>query len=40
MPGQITTEQAVNLAKALLRGDQDRIAILKTVISDKVREVI
>ncbi len=40
MPGQITTAQAVNLAKALLRGDEDRLAIIKSVVGDKVREVI
>ena len=40
MPGQITTTQAMNFAKALARGDKDRYAILKTVLGDKVREVI
>ena len=40
MPGQITTTQALNFAKALARGDKDRSAIIKTVLEDKVREVI
>jgi pyruvate dehydrogenase (quinone) len=40
MPGQITTEQALNFAKALARGDKERMAIIKDVIADKIREVI
>jgi pyruvate dehydrogenase (quinone) len=40
MPGQITTEQAVQLAKALLRGDQNRFSIIKTLVGDKIREVV
>jgi pyruvate dehydrogenase (quinone) len=40
MPGQITSTQALNFAKALARGDQDRFAIIKDVIADKVREVV
>ena len=40
MPGKITTEQALKFAEAMLRGDEDRWDIIKTVIKDKVREVI
>ena len=40
MPGQITTTQALNFAKALARGADDRFAIIKDVLADKVREVI
>ena len=40
MPGQITTAQALNFSKALARGDKERMAIIKDVIADKVREVI
>src|SRR5204863_3703020 len=39
MPGQITTTQALNFAKALARGADDRFAIIKDVLADKVREV-
>jgi len=40
MPGQITTSQALNFAKALARGDEHRFEIIKDVLADKVREVI
>ena len=40
VPGVISTEQAVNFAKALVRGEKDRWEILKTVVENKVREVI
>jgi len=40
MPGQITSTQALNFARALARGDEDRYAIIKDVIGDKVREVV
>ncbi len=40
MPGKITTEQAWHMAKALARGEKDRFDIIKTVIEDKVREVV
>ena len=40
MPGKITTEQALHFAKALVRGQKDRFDIIKTVIEDRVREVI
>ena len=40
MPGKINTEQAIKFAKALARGEKDRWKIIKTVVEDKVREVI
>jgi pyruvate dehydrogenase (quinone) len=40
LPGKITTEQALHFAKALARGEKDRWDIIKTVVEDKVREVI
>ncbi len=40
LPGKITTDQAWHFAKALARGEKDRFDIIKTVIEDKVREVI
>ncbi len=40
LPGKITTEQAWHFAKALARGEKDRFDIIKTVLEDKVREVI
>jgi pyruvate dehydrogenase (quinone) len=40
MPGKITTKQALHFAEALARGEKDRWDIIKTVIEDKVREVI
>jgi pyruvate dehydrogenase (quinone) len=40
MPGHATTEQAINFAKSLLRGEKDRWDIIKTVIKNQIREVI
>ncbi|HEU0114087.1 MAG TPA: thiamine pyrophosphate-dependent enzyme [Thermomicrobiales bacterium] len=44
MPGKLTTEQARNLAAALLKGDRDRVEIVKTIAEDfiknRVREVV
>jgi pyruvate dehydrogenase (quinone) len=40
MPGKITTEQAIHFGKALARGQKDRWEIIKTVVEDRVREVI
>lgn len=40
MPGKITTQQAKNFAKALVGGEKNRMEIIKSVIKDKVREVI
>lgn len=40
MPGKITTSQALHFAEALARGQKDRWDIIKTVVEDKVREVV
>jgi pyruvate dehydrogenase (quinone) len=40
LPGNITMKQALKFAEALLRGEKDRWKIIKTVIADKIREVI
>jgi pyruvate dehydrogenase (quinone) len=40
MPGKIKMTQALHFAEALARGQKDRWDIIKTVIKDKVREVV
>ena len=40
MPGKITSEQAIRLAKAMAKGEKDRYDIIKTILEDQVREVI
>lgn len=40
MPGKISTEQMMHFAKSLARGEKDRWDIIKTVLDDKVREVV
>ena len=40
LPGKITTDQAWQFAKAIGRGTQDRWALMKTVIENKIREVV
>ncbi len=40
MPGQVNTEQAVHFAEALLKGQKEGWKIIKTVMEDKIREVI
>ncbi len=40
MPGRVTTEQAYEFGKALVRGEREGWEIIKTVAKDKVREVI
>lgn len=40
VPGKVTTKQAMNLAKALARGEKDRWRIVRTVAKDRVREVV
>jgi pyruvate dehydrogenase (quinone) len=40
MPGKITTEQAIKFAEALVRGEKHAFKIIKTVATDKIREVI
>ena len=40
LPGHVTTEQALNFAKALARGQKDAWKVIKTVVEDKIREVV
>jgi pyruvate dehydrogenase (quinone) len=40
LPGKVTIDQAWQFAKALGRGQKDRWEIIKTVVEDKVREVV
>jgi pyruvate dehydrogenase (quinone) len=40
MPGKINMKQAFHFAKALARGEKDRWEIIKTVVEDRVREVV
>ena len=40
MPGKITTEQAIEFAKALVRGERDSSEIIKNVISNQFHEAI
>jgi pyruvate dehydrogenase (quinone) len=40
MPGKITTKQALEFAKALMRGQKDATKIVKTIAADKIREVV
>jgi pyruvate dehydrogenase (quinone) len=40
MPGKVSTEQALHFAEALARGQKKGSDIIKTVLEDKVREVV
>jgi pyruvate dehydrogenase (quinone) len=40
MPGHATSKQTLQFAKSMLRGEKDRFDIIKTVIKNKIREVI
>jgi pyruvate dehydrogenase (quinone) len=40
LPGKITTEQALQFAKALTRGQKDGWEIIKTVVENTIREVV
>ncbi|MGH9356767.1 MAG: thiamine pyrophosphate-dependent enzyme, partial [Terriglobia bacterium] len=40
LPGNATAEQALKFAEALGKGEKDRWKIVKTILEDKVREVI
>jgi pyruvate dehydrogenase (quinone) len=40
MPGHVTTKQALHFAEALVRGEKDRWDIIKTVIANRIREVV
>lgn len=40
MPGKISTKMALHFAEALAKGERNRWDIIKTVLKDKVREVL
>jgi pyruvate dehydrogenase (quinone) len=40
LPGNITTKQARKFAEALLKDEKHRSKIIKTLLQDKVREVV
>ncbi len=40
MPGHVTMRQAWNFAKGLVRGEKDRVQIIKTILEDRIREVV
>jgi pyruvate dehydrogenase (quinone) len=40
MPGKVKTQQAIHFAEAMLKGEKDRSEIIKTVVENKMREVI
>ncbi|HEX6802560.1 MAG TPA: thiamine pyrophosphate-dependent enzyme [Terriglobales bacterium] len=40
LPGHVKLNQAVHFAESLLKGEKDAKAIVKTIVEDKVREVI
>jgi pyruvate dehydrogenase (quinone) len=40
LPGNISGEQALKFAEAMAKGENDRWKIIKTILEDKVREVI
>jgi pyruvate dehydrogenase (quinone) len=40
MPGNVSTDQFLKFSEALLRGQKDGWAILKTVLKDRIREVV
>jgi pyruvate dehydrogenase (quinone) len=40
LPGHITSEQALNFMEAMLKGDRERSKIIKTVLKNKVRELV
>jgi pyruvate dehydrogenase (quinone) len=40
LPGHITVKQAVNFMAAMAKGDSERSSIIKTVLKNKIREVV
>jgi thiamine pyrophosphate-dependent acetolactate synthase large subunit-like protein len=40
LPGNISVKQALKFAEALARGEKDRWNIIKTVLKDRIREVV
>ena len=40
LPPKVTLEQAKKFAQSLVRGEPDRTEIVKTVLKDKIRELV
>ncbi len=40
LPGNVSTEQFMKFSEALVKGQKDGWKILKTVMKDKIREVV
>jgi pyruvate dehydrogenase (quinone) len=40
LPGHITSKQALNFMAAMAKGDSERSSIIKTVLKNKIREVV
>jgi pyruvate dehydrogenase (quinone) len=40
LPGHITSKQALNFMAAMAKGDNERSNIIKTVLQNKIREVV
>jgi pyruvate dehydrogenase (quinone) len=40
LPGNVTSEQAFKFAESLARGEKDSWKIIKTVLKDKIREIV
>jgi hypothetical protein len=40
LPGHITPEQAMHFMEAMAKGDRERSKIIKTVLKNKIREVV
>jgi pyruvate dehydrogenase (quinone) len=40
MPGRVSTDQALKFAEALVKGQKEAWTIIKTVMEDRVREVV
>ena len=40
MPPKVTLEQAANFAESLARGEPNRGQIARTVLTDRIREIV
>lgn len=40
LPGKINSKQMMHFAESLAKGEKDRLKIIKTILEDKVREVV
>lgn len=40
LPGNVSAEQALHFAEAMAKGEKDRFKIIRTILEDKVREVV